>query len=201
MLSAGAISEEDIAKELALISVVTKNMKATLWKQILETYSSLDIDLDEEGILKQELVLYDDALGENFTFDESVLEVRKHFSIEKNRYENIYSVVDERFIRLTTLQLKSAAYIAEDEKGNTHYLGTELYGHVFQRHLPGQMFTFDGKYYEMCSVSSDMHVLVRRASDHITGRTAYRQIREYTVENANLIVAKQRSEYSHSEGK
>lgn len=187
MFSAGAISEEDIVKELALIGIAPKNVKVALWKQILETYSSLNMDLDEDGILKQELVLYDHALDEHFTFDESVLEVRKHFSIEKNRYENIYSVVDEQFIRLTTMQLKSAAYIAEDEKGNTHYLGTELYGHVFQRHLPGQMFTFDGKYYEMCSVSSDMHVLVRRASDHITGRTAYRQIREYIIENAKLI--------------
>ena len=187
MFSAGSISEDDIVKELSMIGVAVKNVKATLWQMILDTYSSLDGELNEEDILKQELELYDYELGERFCFDESVIEIRKHFSIDKNRYENIYSVVDSQFVRLTTLQLRSASYITEDEKGDTHYLGTELYGHVFQRHLPGQMFTFDGKYYEMCAVSSDMHVLLRRASDHIMGRLSYRQIREYTIENAKII--------------
>lgn len=187
MFSAGSISEDDIVKELSLIGITAKNIKLTLWQMILDTYSSLDIELNEDDVLNQELELYDYELGENFYFDESVIEVRNHFSIDKNRYENIYSIVNSQFVRLTTLQLRSASYIAEDEKGNTHYLGTELYGHIFQKHLPGQMFTFDGKYYEMCSVSSDMHVLVRRASEHITGRPSYRQIREYTIKNAKII--------------
>lgn len=187
MFSAGSISEDDIVKELSLVGIVVKNTKSVLWYLILDAFSTLDIELDETGVLKQDLTLYDFDLDESFRFDESVIEVKKHFSIDKNRYENIYSIVDNQFIRLTTKQLKSASYIAEDEKGETHFLGTEIYGHVYQRHLPGQMFTFDGKYYEMCSVSPDMQVLVRRASDHITGRFCYRQVRNYKIDNAKLV--------------
>jgi Lhr-like helicase len=74
--------------------------------------------------------------------------------------------------------------VAEDEHGAQQYLGTELRGHIFQKFLPGQFFTFAGKYYEMLRVTSEGQVLVRRAADHITGRPSYRQERIYSISAA-----------------
>ena len=47
--------------------------------------------------------------------------------------------------------------------------------------MPGQFFTLNGKYYEMVASTTDNRILVRRASEHIGGRLAYRQIRNYTM--------------------
>lgn len=79
--------------------------------------------------------------------------------------------------------LKNAYYIAEDEEGEKHYIGSRLYGHVFQVLLPGQFMTYDGKYYEIQTVTSRNGVVVRRAADHITHRRYYRQIRNVTLTN------------------
>ena len=72
--------------------------------------------------------------------------------------------------------------LAEDERGERNYLGSELYDHIYSKHLPGQFFTFGGKYYEMLYLTAEGQVLIRRAADHITGRPMYRQIRDYTIE-------------------
>lgn len=74
---------------------------------------------------------------------------------------------------------RNAYYIAEDEEGESHFIGAKLYTHVFQAMLPGQFMTFDGKYYEVQTVTPLNGVVVRRAADHITDRRYYKQIRRF----------------------
>jgi hypothetical protein len=79
--------------------------------------------------------------------------------------------------------LRNAYYIAEDEEGESHYIGSKLYMHVFQAILPGQFMTNDGKYYEVMTVTPSNGVVLRRAADHITGRHYYKQLRRITISN------------------
>lgn len=95
--------------------------------------------------------------------------------------ETTYSITDPDFLKRCVSELRSAGYVAEDEKGQRYYLGSELSGHIYQKYLPGQFFTFGGKYYEMQYLTADGQILVRRAADHIGGRPTYRQIREYVI--------------------
>lgn len=53
--------------------------------------------------------------------------------------------------------------------------------HVYQKYMPGQFFTLNGKYYEMVSTATNNRIMVRRASEHIGGRLSYRQVRNYTI--------------------
>lgn len=62
----------------------------------------------------------------------------------------------------------------------------ELKGHAYQKYMPGQFFTLNGKYYEMVATTTDNRILVRRASEHIGGRLSYRQVRNYTVHNLEV---------------
>ena len=65
-------------------------------------------------------------------------------------------------------------------------LGAELRDHIYQKLLPGQFFTYSGKYYEMLYTTYDGQVLVRRAADHIDGRPSYRQIRKYRITDTKV---------------
>lgn len=56
-----------------------------------------------------------------------------------------------------------------------------MYGHVYQKYLPGMFVTLDGKYYEIISMTKNNGVLVRRAADHITSRHHYRILRAYSL--------------------
>lgn len=95
-----------------------------------------------------------------------------------------YFIENPVFLERYVAQLQNAYYVSEDEKGNLHYLGAELMGQIAQKHLPGQYFTYDGKYYEVLSFH-DHNVFVRRAADHITQREYYRQERRFKIENLN----------------
>lgn len=181
MLSSGPVSEEDILKEFAMMGRTVRNVRETLWCEILKCYTPCSVQIDALSVLQKELELCDPQTGERCVFDESMLYTERRYSVAKNRYETMYCIEDKNFLRLVCGELRSASYIAEDEKGGRHFLGAELYGHIFQRHLPGQFFVFDGKYYEMCALADDGHVIVRRAADHIHGRKYYRQLRRYTI--------------------
>ena len=80
-------------------------------------------------------------------------------------------------------KLKAAYFIAEDETGARHYIGSSLYGHVFQAYLPGQFLTSEGKYYQVQTMTPESGIVVRRAADHIHGREYYRQIRSIQIKN------------------
>ena len=180
-MSAGQVSEEEIRQELMLIDVDTTDLPTSLWHEICTCCRGVGYTAAEKD--GKELLVIDCAQV-HAVFTPETLRIKRKFSLESGKMENLYFITDAKFVSLLLDDLQNAGYIAEDEKGDRQYLGTELRGHVFQKYLPGQFFTFGGKYYEMQRVTSGGQVLVRRAADHITGRPAYRQVRNYYLANA-----------------
>lgn len=111
-------------------------------------------------------------------FREEILEGAVESAVVKQ-----YEITESNELYEYSRLLKNAYYIAEDEEGDKHYIGSRLYGHVFQVLLPGQFMTYDGKYYEIQTVTARNGVVVRRAADHITHRRYYRQLRNVTLTN------------------
>lgn len=180
-LSAYPVLEDDIMRELSLIETKIEDVVTTLWHNVCKCSQSVGVShFDHDG--RELLKIHKN--GCDYEFDASVINMKRKYSFKTGKMENMYSISDAVFIDLFLGDLCSAEYIAEDEKGDCQYLGTELRGHVFQKYLPGQFFTFGGKYYEMQKLSTDGKVLVRRAADHINGRPQYRQVRNYTINNA-----------------
>ena len=179
-MSTGPVKEADIQQELILGDMDQGELPGSLWHNICLYCGSRGISrTDKAG---NECLVFSHGEAET-VFGIDTLQVKKKYSLEQGRMELLYSITDPKFISIVLGDLRNAGYIAEDEKGEKHYLGAELRGHVFQKYLPGQFFTFGGKYYEMLRVTSAGQVLVRRAADHITGRPAYRQIRNYYLSN------------------
>lgn len=179
-MSTGPVKEADIQQELMLGDMDHGELPNSLWHNIcLHCGSRGTSRTDKAG---NECLVFSHGAAET-VFGIDTLQVKKKYSLEQGRMELLYSITDPKFISIVLGDLRNAGYIAEDEKGEKHYLGAELRGHVFQKYLPGQFFTFGGKYYEMLRVTSAGQVLVRRAADHITGRPAYRQIRNYYLSN------------------
>ena len=180
-MSAGMVPEEELRRELMLIDADTEHLGESFWAQVCAVNQPVGKTLrgsKGEPLLRRELG------GHSLTFTpETILEKRK-FSMTLGKMQSLYYIADENFKRVLLGDLQNAGYIAEDENGKRQYLGTELRGQIFQKYLPGQFFTFNGKYYEMLSVASDGQVLVRRAADHIDGRPGYRQVRRYVLQNA-----------------
>ncbi len=186
MMSTFAVSDRILEHELSLIGLHSFDLKKQLWYEIYRCYAPLK-KLDELSLPER----YEDAVaavaGETLTidkleFDIDIIKVKDEFNLEKGVMETTYSITDRDFCRLFVSELQSAGYVSEDEKGKKHYLGAELKGHIYQKYLPGQFFTFGGKYYEMLYLTADGQVLVRRAADHINSRPSYRQCRRYTIE-------------------
>jgi len=175
-MSTGLVPERDITRELAMMDCSVEDPAESLWQAVCAAcgyVGSSGEDADGRLVLRTE--------GETVSFTSDVLQRRRRFDLESGKMENMYFIADQRFIRLVLGALRPAEYVAEDENGQREYLGTELQGHVCQKYLPGQLFTFGGKYYEMLRVTAQGKVLVRRASDHIEGRPSYRQVRNYTL--------------------
>ena len=177
-LCTGQIPEEELAHQLMLLDLPTEEVAKTLWEQICAVHQPVGtVERDSVG----NVVLSRISGGRKHTFGPETLCSKRKFSMKTGSMQIVYFITDSRFPRLVLSDLLNAGYIAEDEKGESHYLGTELRGQIFQRYLPGQFFTFSGKYYEMLTVTSDGRVMVRRAADHITGRPTYRQVRNYVI--------------------
>lgn len=180
-MSAGMVSEEEICRELTMIDRDTEKPVESLWQEICRNCGHMgktEKDLDGRPMLRCH------TSGKDVVFTGDVLLSKRRFNMDTGRMETVYFIKDSDFIKRMLSNLRPAEYVAEDENGERQYLGTELQGNVFQRHLPGQFFTFGGKYYEMLRVSSTGQVIVRRASDHIDGRPFYRQIRNYYISDA-----------------
>ena len=185
LFMSSGISESSIKKELSPMGIELYSIKEQLWYQIYRCYA------DVNAVAKYSTMNYRDAVKEvakmQIEFPDidsigiDVITVAEHFNIDKGRYEKIYCIQNKDFLDKYISELKSAGIMAEDEKGNKYYLGSELKNQVFQKYLPGQFFTFGGKYYEMQGLTSDNQVLVRRAADHITDRCSYRQLRNYRL--------------------
>lgn len=160
-MSGEQVGEDEIAETL-MVSGIAFDAEAPLETLKMLIYKHCDI---EEINIR--IYFRDELLADGLR-----TETKKYYAIEEQ------TEIAE-FVR----NLKNAYYIAEDEKGETYYIGAKLYGHVFQALIPGQFLTYAGKYYEVQSITPRNGVVVRRAADHITERKYYRQIRHITVTN------------------
>ena len=174
MMSSGAIREEELKKELSLIGVDDEEPIPALWALLCRSVNPIGTPVTRELILPGKR-------GLRQSFDSGVIQVRQKYDLESGKVCTLYYIDQPDFIRALVSDLQNADCIAEDEKGQTHFLGSKLRGHIFQKYLPGQFFTMDGKYYEMLTVTPQGQMLVRRAADHIDGRTCYRQERIYRI--------------------
>ncbi|GAA3207820.1 hypothetical protein [Microbacterium terregens] len=81
-------------------------------------------------------------------------------------------------------ELHAAYFFVEDEAEGRDYLGSTLYGLVYQVMLPGQFVTYAGKHYEVQSIGRDVRrsgVVLRRAAEHIRDRHVYRPLRSFAL--------------------
>lgn len=183
MMSTFPVCSEILDKELSLLGITVFDLKKQLWYELFNCYSEVSTINELPQDYRQavnEVYSKTLKLGDNeWTHD--IIKVEESFNLKIGKMETTYSIADPEFLTLCVSELRSAGYVAEDEKGQRYYLGAELGGHIYQKYLPGQFFTFGGKYYEMQYLTADGQVLVRRAADHITGRPTYRQIREYAI--------------------
>ena len=183
MMSTFPVSKQTLEKEFSLLGIPVFDLKKQIWYEVYNCYSevaktaALPDDYREavEAVYSEEI-----QLG-NAGWNHDIIKQEEIFNLKLGKMEMVYSIKDEDFIKRCVAELRSAGFVTEDEKGQRDYLGAELCGHIYQKYLPGQFFTFGGKYYEMLYLTADGQVLARRASDHINGRPSYRQVREYTI--------------------
>ncbi|MBR5521188.1 MAG: hypothetical protein IKU54_04245 [Oscillospiraceae bacterium] len=177
LMSINAVQEETLIRHLSILNIDTKDAISEIWKEVCAIFSQEDIT-DKYGT---PILSVKNSDGEKVYFEkDNTIQFKREYSIETGRFESVYVIKDEDFSRIILDDLHNASYIAEHENEDI-YIGTELKGHVYQKYLTGQFLTLNGKYYEMVSASSDNRILVRRASEHIGGRLAYRQIRNYKI--------------------
>ena len=185
LMSMSGVDEEAIIKEFSLIGMPILNIREQLWLEIYRAVSATDElaklpeDYAEAVRTTADQSIFISETDAEFTLE--IIRVEERYNFELGKMETMYSISDMRFINRFVSDLRSAGYVAEDEKGERYFLGSELSGHIYQKYLPGQFFTFNGKYYEMLYLTTDNQILVRRAADHIHGRPAYRQLREYCL--------------------
>lgn len=161
MMMQGPIEETVVRNEFLLCGIEEEMILATL-RTMIHTYCSLD------GTVVK--LFFREEIGEDGC---------------RSLTKRYYMLEESDAVKEYVSMLKNAYYIGEDEKGESYYIGAKLYGHVFQALLPGQFLTFEGKCYEIQSITSNQGVIVRRAADHINGRRYYRQIRSIYLQNWN----------------
>lgn len=177
LLCIDSVKEEALSRQLVMLNIETKDPINEVWNEICTIFGTDNLT-DKRG---NRILSVRNKEGEIVRFEkDSTILFRRAYSVESGRYERVYTIEDSRFSKIILDDLQNASYIAEQESKDL-YIGTELKGHVYQKYMPGQFFTLNGKYYEMVSTTADNRILVRRASEHIGGRLAYRQVRNYTI--------------------
>ena len=179
LLCIDSVKEEILRRHMLLLNLDTKDLTGELWREICVIFSeqvAVDADTSDEPVLS---IKCSDGKIMQFKKEETIHYMRKYF-VESGKFESVYTIENEAFARIILDDLQNASYIAEQDSMDI-YIGTELKGHVYQKYMPGQFFTLNGKYYEMLSTTRDDRILVRRAADHIGGRLSYRQVRNYTI--------------------
>lgn len=177
LLCIDSVNEDVLNRQLIMLNIGTEEPIKEIWNEICKIFGTEKL-ADKQGNSILSVKTHD---GDSVTFErDATIIFRRAYSIESGKYESFYAIEDSRFSHIILDDLQNAGYIAEQENRDL-YIGTELKGHVYQKYMPGQLFTLSGKYYEMVSMTSDNRILVRRASEHIGGRPAYRQVRNYTI--------------------
>ena len=177
LLCIDKVPEEMLHRQMQMLNIDTKDPSMEVWKEVCNIFSESDVT-DKQGV---PILCVKDRDGKPARFEKkNTIFYRRAYSIESGKYESVYTIEDPNFSRIILDDLQNASYIAEQDSRD-EYIGTELKGHVYQKYMPGQFFTLNGKYYEMVGTATDDRILVRRASDHIGGRLSYRQVRDYTI--------------------
>lgn len=176
LLCIDSVKEETLLRQLTMLNIESNDPVSEMWKEICTIFGSTTTDKQGNPILS---VKNRDGKSISFEKKETII-FKRQYSIETGKFESVYTIENIDFSRIILDDLQNASYIAEQESKDI-YIGTELKGHVYQKYMPGQFFTLNGKYYEMVSTTSDNRILVRRASEHIGGRLSYRQVRNYTI--------------------
>ena len=170
-MAAGRVWEADVRRELLLAGIPDEPLIDNLWQNLCACYNPVSLTGRTGTLVAEEQ-------GKKYEFTSDVIRMRKKYNVATGREETACYIEDEEFIRVVLGDMTNARYLAEEENEDA-YLGTESRGMIFQKYLPGQFFTFNGKYYEILRVTYDGRVQLRRAADHITGRPVYRQVRNY----------------------
>lgn len=177
LLCIDTVKEEILNRQMAMLNIDTKNPIMEIWKEICVIFGNEELT-DKQGVPILSVKTRD---GRTVRFEkDSTILFKRVYSIESGKFESVYTIEDADFSRIILDDLQNASYIAEQESKDV-YIGTELKGHVYQKYMPGQFFTLNGKYYEMVSTATNNRILVRRASEYIGGRLSYRQVRNYTI--------------------
>lgn len=175
------VSEAELKRALLLIGLENDDPETVLWREICTLFcGNQDGPVDKNG--ERIITLPPRTSAESVAFEKSAtIHFCRRYSVDTGAFESVYTVEDPAFAAFILDDLQNATYIAEQASRDS-FIGTELKGHIYQKYLPGQFFTLNGKYYEMVSVTADNRILVRRASEHINGRMSYRQVRRYHLD-------------------
>ena len=177
LLCIDSVLEETLLRQLVMLNMDTNEPVAEIWRELCVIFGD-DFVTDNNGT---PILSVTNSKGKTISFErDSTILFRREYSVESGKFESVYTIENTYFSRIILDDLQNASYIAEQESKDA-YIGTELKGHVYQKYMPGQFFTLNGKYYEMVSTTSDNRILVRRASEHIGGRLSYRQVRNYSI--------------------
>lgn len=174
-----SVQEEQLHRSMMMLRLDEDDPTSVIWNELCTMFNDKEhIDFDKKG---NPVLSVKNFEGKMISFEKgSTIAFRREYCIETGKFESVYSIDNADFAHAILDDLQNASYIAEQENSDI-YIGTELKGHVYQKYLPGQFLTLNGKYYEMISTTSDDRIMVRRASEHIGGRKVYRQIREYSI--------------------
>lgn len=179
LLCIDSVTEEVLHRQMVMLNIDTNDPVTEIWKEICVIFGD-EAMTDKQGT---PILSVKTREGKNVRFEkDSTILFKRAYSVESGKFESVYTIENTDFSRIILDDLQHASYIAEQESKDV-YIGTELKGHVYQKYMPGQFFTLNGKYYEMVSTATDNRILVRRASEHIGGRLAYRQVRNYTIQH------------------
>lgn len=188
MMSSMDVNEDILVKEFSLLGLNMFDIQKQLWYEIYMCFAkatevSKIMNKDYKEAVSE--IYYCNIEYDGITIDKDIITTVERFNFDKGDYEKIYKLNGKLETKIIDA-IQSAEFITEDENGGQDYLGAELRGHIYQKYLPGQFFTFGGKYYEMQYITADGKVLVRRAADHISNRKYYRQIRAYNLTGFRL---------------
>ncbi|MBQ9992117.1 MAG: hypothetical protein IJP33_01665, partial [Firmicutes bacterium] len=177
LLCIDSVPQEALLRQMVMLNIDTKDPVSEIWKEVCVIFGKEPV-ADKQG---NPILSVRSRDGRTVCFErDSTILFKREYSVESGQFESVYTIENADFSRIILDDLQNASYIAEQESEDV-YIGTELKGHVYQKYMPGQFFTLNGKYYEMVSTAIDNRILVRRASEHIGGRLAYRQVRDYTI--------------------
>lgn len=176
----------------SLVADYAKTQRNTLLKLIVQMAfrpvpdDKITTELQLAGCNVEDTLDCLSQLLEEYTFtDGGILDVRsvnEGLDTLSSHVVNYYSISQSAFQQYFAASLKTAYYVEETEKQGVAFINAKMYGHVPQTVLPGQFVVYDGKYYEVKSLSPDNGVVLRRAADLYDGRRYYRQLRTYHLE-------------------